>query len=76
MNLASSCGILSYMEAKKSKRYELLFSDTEMGHPDLGWMPRRDDVIEDDEDFAYRKFLRNRGIVARVRDGYAWVEET
>jgi hypothetical protein len=58
-----------------TKRYELLFSDVEIGHPELGWMPRTlgDTDKEDDE---YKRFLKARGIKARVYNGYAVVEST
>lgn len=60
-------------------KYELLFSDLVMGHPDLGWMPR--DMVKlqaaygvEDEDQAYCVFLNDRGITAAIMGGYAWVK--
>lgn len=55
-------------------RYELLFSDIKMGHPELGWMPRGNFKDLDDEDLKYQRFLKSRGISARVQGGYAWVD--
>lgn len=61
-------------------RYELLFSDTEMGHNDLGWMPRTlgsgvDEDCADDEDLAYQRFLMRSGFNARVVEGVAYVNK-
>lgn len=45
--------------------YELTFSDKEMGHKDLGYIPRRPkrdpEAQADDEDVAYARFLRSKG---------------
>lgn len=62
------------------KTYALLFSDLEMGHDELGWMPRdRKTLMKaysvEDEDAAYTRFLKNLNIVAQVHGGYAVVTE-
>lgn len=57
----------------KKTRYELLFSDIEMGHRDLGWLPRLFKNA-DDEDLNYERFLNRKGIKARVVEGVAYVE--
>jgi hypothetical protein len=59
-------------------KIELSFSDTEMGNADLGWMKRKvrknAENASESEDHRYRMFLRKKGIFARVRDGYAYVQ--
>jgi hypothetical protein len=60
-------------------RYELLFSDIDMGCEELGWIERDMKALQEaygveDEDAAYRRFLKAKGIVARVHGGYAWVK--
>jgi hypothetical protein len=52
------------------KKFELTFSDLEMGHPVLGMMSRIAGMEPDDEDVAYRKFLKAKGLRACVHDGY------
>jgi hypothetical protein len=64
------------MTTQQATKYELLFSDLRMGHPDLGWMPRKSSCCADDEDLAYQRFLRAQGVEARVHDGYAFVTKS
>lgn len=67
------------------KKIDLLFSDTSMGHPDLGFMarPQRvssdDEDAGDDEDAAFRSFvmrtkpeLREKNV--RVTEGAVWLD--
>lgn len=63
-----------------TKKYQLLFSDVAMGHPDLGWMKYEENKLKhsddpDDVDLAYIRFLYGRGFKnVRVYCGYAWVD--
>lgn len=54
------------------RTFDLTFSDRELGHPELGFIPRRDDP--DDEDVAFARHLRRAGFSdVRVHDGRATV---
>lgn len=56
----------------ETKTYELQFSDREVGHPELGFIPRKADP--DDEDVAFRRHLKRRGFAdVHVHDGRATV---
>lgn len=60
------------MTQSAPKAYELLFSDHELGHPELGYIPRKEDP--DDEDRAFARHLRRAGFSdVRVHDGRATV---
>lgn len=51
---------------------DLQFSDHELGHPELGFIPRKADP--DDEDAAFARHLRRAGFAdVRVHDGRATV---
>ncbi len=61
--------------------YDLVYDDVEIGHPDLGFMPRdqraftnEDGYDADDEDEAYQRFLYEKGTRARVVDGVVHIE--
>jgi hypothetical protein len=63
-----------------TKKLELEYGNVEIGHPDLGFMPRDERIFTgkggydgDDEDKAYEQWLRTKGIRARVSDAVAEV---
>lgn len=65
-----------------SKTLELVYDDVEVGHPELGMMPRDERIFTgadgydaDDEDEAYQKFLKGKGIKARVLDGKVFLQD-
>lgn len=63
----------------ETKRYELLFSDLEVGHPELGWVKRKplptsSPYYNEDEDLSFVRMLHRKGIDARVVEGIAYVE--
>ena len=64
-----------------SRKLELQYNDVEVGHPDLGFMPRderiftgKDGYCADDEDEEYTRWLAQKGTVARVVDGTIYVD--
>jgi hypothetical protein len=51
-------------------KYNMLFSDISFGHPDFGYIPRKDREDPDDEDTRYGKYLIDKGYnVSKVCDG-------
>lgn len=58
-----------------TKKFLLEFSDEKFGCEELGWMSRMEGEDPDDEDMRYRRFLRDKGIKARVCDCCAFVTE-
>jgi hypothetical protein len=64
-----------------SKTLEIVYDDIEFGVPELGMMKRDERIFTgadgydaDDEDEAYQKFLKAKGIKARVLDGKVFVD--
>lgn len=58
------------------KTIDLVFNDVEIGCEELGFMPRDERIFTgddgydvDDEDQAYRRFLKAKGVEARVLHG-------
>jgi hypothetical protein len=65
-----------------SRKLELVYSDVEIGHPELGMMPRderiftgKDGYDADDEDEAYQRFLKQKGVQARVVEGTVFLDD-
>jgi hypothetical protein len=81
MHECSKCGLQSILPLQDpcpqhptDKTYELLFSDLEIGHADLGFMSREDCRDPDEEDTRYARFLKEKGFKhVRVWDGKARV---
>jgi len=64
-----------------TKKYELEYDDATIGHPELGMMTRDDRIFTgadgydaEQEDEAYQRFLKQKGINARVVEGTAYVD--
>lgn len=58
-----------------NKKYPVYFSDTEIGHPDFGYILRKSDEDPDDEDIRLQRYLSRQGITARVVNGHIWILE-
>ena len=65
-----------------SKTLELVYDDVEVGHPELGMMKRDERIFTgeggydaDDEDEAYQRFLKAKGVKARVVDGKVFLQD-
>ena len=54
---------------QSNRKYELEFSDIDFGCKELGWIPREVGEDPDDEDLAYKSFLKKKGIRANVVEG-------
>ncbi|HEY8096884.1 MAG TPA: hypothetical protein VIE65_12450 [Methylobacter sp.] len=58
----------------KSNRYVLLFSDLEVGHPELGFVSREDCRDPDEEDIRFQRMLVKQGCRRiQVHDGIAQI---
>lgn len=61
--------------AHGTKRIDLMFSDIDYGCDEYGFLPKARMMDPDDEDERYEKWLKKRGIDARVVDGVITVNE-
>ncbi len=58
-----------------AKRFDLEYSDLEVGHPAFGYASREDCRDEDEEDRRVAELMREKGYLnPRVADGAAWAD--
>ena len=56
-----------------ARKIELLFSDVSFGTEEFGFIPRLRSFNPDKEDLSYVKYLKSKGVDARVANGYVWL---